>query len=183
MKKNAMNSSIGRLFIAILVIVPMMAIVQAGILEPLLPSFPNLNIVLPLVIAIASVQPTPVGALAAFLAGLLSDIGVGLVLGPQAGASVVVWLLIALVSNRVYVESRATLVILALIASTVFSLARLAFTLQFLPSATQSVVSIIGEATFTAIVTILVTPALRSLLSPKSFESQRDFPSRRRSTL
>lgn len=178
-----MNSSIIRLFTAILVIVPMMAIIQAAILEPLLPSFPNLNIVLPLVIAIATIQPTPIGALGAFLAGLLSDIGIGLVLGPQAGAAVVVWLLIALVSNRVFVESKITLIILALVASTTFSLARLAFTLQFLPSATQSMGSIIGEATFTAVVTILVTPALRSLLSPKQFESQRDFPSRRRSTL
>lgn len=178
-----MNSSPGRMCVVILVVVPIMAILQAAIVYPMFPGLPNINFLLPLVIAIATVQPTVAGAIAAFCAGLLSDIAVGLVLGPQAGAAVVVWLVIALLSNRVFIESKLTLIVLALLAATVFSLARLAFTLQFVSEATQSIGSILGEASLTAIIAIAVTPTLRRLLSPRLLESERDFPTRRRSSL
>jgi len=178
-----MNSYPLRMYVVILVIVPMMAVIQAAIIQPIFSFLPNINMVLPLVIAIATVSPTPFGACAAFFAGFLADVAVGLVLGPQAGAAVVVWLLIALLSNRVFIESKLTLIFLALFTATVFSLARLAFTLQFVSTATQSLGSIVGEASATAIITILIAPTLRRLLSPRLLESERDFPARRRSSL
>lgn len=178
-----MSPGVGRLFILILIAVPLMAVFHSALIEPLAPWAPNINIVLPLVIAIATVHPTPLGVCAAFFAGLLSDVGIALVLGPQAGSAVIVWLLIAMISNRVFVESKVTLLVLAVLASTAFSLSRLAFTLQFIPAATQSFSSILGEAFFSAILAIMLTPVLRQFLSPRGPDSQRDFSMRRRSAL
>ena len=84
----------------------LMIFVQSTLLKAVLPSFLVPNFLICSVIFLSFYFPTPLGAALAFSVGFLIDLYGGLMLGPWAGAYVLVFLACALFSQRLFVESR-----------------------------------------------------------------------------
>lgn len=80
--------------------------VQSTLLRAILPSFLVPNLLICTVVFLAFYCPSAFGAVLAFSIGLLVDLYGGVMLGPWAGAYVIVFLLFALFSQRIFVESK-----------------------------------------------------------------------------
>lgn len=110
------RSVIGELITYVLLIFGCL-LIQSAILKPLLPAglVPNLLIVV--VVYLAFFNSMPGGAVIAFMLGLALDMVSGTLLGPWAGAFVVVYLVYATVSQRIFCESSIVFAVASFIAA------------------------------------------------------------------
>ena len=93
-----------RLILLLLVSLVLM-LLQATLLKAFLPASLVPNLVTSIVVFLAFYEVTPAGAMFAFLVGLELDLFSGILLGPWAGAYTVVFILVSLLSQRIFVES------------------------------------------------------------------------------
>jgi rod shape-determining protein MreD len=99
-----------------IVTVLLLLVAQGAIFPIFLPTCLIPNLVVIVVVALACYRVTPMGALQAFMLGLLFDlISARTLIGPHAAACTVVFGLVSLFSQRLFLESWLT------IAGTVFS--------------------------------------------------------------
>lgn len=129
---------------------------QGAVFKFLMPGMivPNLHVVL--AVFVAFYDPSSRGAMLVFLLGLQSDLASGILLGPMAGALVVIFALVTLVSQRVFTE--AVIAAAAAVFVTTF-LARAIFILlmnQFSFVAPLATWALFWEAVLNAALTPLV---------------------------
>lgn len=99
---------------------------QGAVFKFLMPGMiaPNFHVVL--AVFVAFYDPSSRGAALAFLLGLQSDLASGILLGPMAGALVVIFALVTLVSQRIFTEAviaaSAAVFLATFLARTIFIL-------------------------------------------------------------
>lgn len=149
-----------RFFLVALAIGLLAIFFQGAILRPLLGSWVVPNLLMIGVVYIAFRSGTSLGALLVFCLGLEMDFCSGKLIGPWAGAFVLVYAVLSLISQRVFIES-AFAAFAAVFASTLAG--SLIFTLLISndPGFSISFVSVVlGEALFTGILAPVVFPLL-----------------------
>jgi rod shape-determining protein MreD len=101
------------------------------------------------------------GALAAFVLGLLLDMSSGVVLGPWAGSYVLVYVLFAFLSQRLFIESRVVAMLVVICATLCAGAAFLLLAVRFQSIAHDDFFTLAGQSFFSA----LCTPPLFAILS------------------
>ena len=123
------------------------------------------NLMLPLVVYLAFYLPTPAGAMSAFLIGLEYDIFASRsLLGPYAGAYVVVFALVASFSQRLFLESLVTVCLTVFVSVLISYAVYVILVSQFMP--VGSLIAEMGRYLFVeGLVTACVTPFLFQLFN------------------
>lgn len=133
---------------------------QGTILHSLLPAAAAPNLLLALVVFLAFYEPTVLGAVVVFILGVLLDMySSPLLVGPWAAAYVTVFAAVALLSQRLFVESPWAAAISVLVASVASDLIYLLLVMEFQQTGSHFIsVAFVG-----AIVTAILSPALFAL--------------------
>jgi|GEM_PF-1440065 len=122
------------------------------------------EIVLIFVMYLSFFQTNAFGAFLAFLCGLLVDMSSGHLLGPWAGAYVLAFGLVAIISDRVFVESRTSLSVIAGVLTLLTHIAYLLISMDPFSHILDASVLLIGKAITTAFVAPLFFPLIRRML-------------------
>lgn len=141
---------------------------QGTLLKSLLPEYLMPNLILIIVVFLGLHEVSIFGLLLVFALGLLLDLSSGVLLGPWSGAFVVVFLLLALLAQHIFLDSLLTIVLGVFFASLVSDVIYLILIYKFQP-ATQQVAS---SSLLGALTTVLAGPplfgALRRLIPDRS---------------
>lgn len=147
--------------------------VQGTVLRPFIHASMIPNFALVAVVFLGLHEVTVLGAVLAFLLGVELDLFSGIFLGPWAGSFTLVFGLLALVAQRVFLESALTIFVSVLVSSIVSNLVYLVLILQFRPVSGELLTISFVEALVTAIVAPVFFRVLSWLLIPKA-DSQRN---------
>jgi len=143
-----------RSFAVVLLLGVLASFLQGSVLRALLPGsaiVPNLSVAV--VAFLAFHEVSLLGVALSFFLGLIFDLSSGVLLGPWAGAYVVVFALLSSLTQRVFTDSPLTAFIAVLIGSLVAQGVYLAMVLQFRTAELASVssgVTIVLEALLSA---------------------------------
>jgi rod shape-determining protein MreD len=107
--------------VLVFIVVGMLLLSIQSALRSLLPSLSHFcpNLVLIVVVYLALYEGHPSAPFLAFFLGLVIDCSTGVVLGPWAGASVAVYLLLSSVSQGIFLDNFLSIAILAFVTSIV----------------------------------------------------------------
>lgn len=146
--------------------------VQGTLLRGSFPSMVVPDLVCILVVFLSFYEPGLLGAFLAFLVGLQFDLASGVLLGPRAGSSVAVFGFLSSLSQRIFVESGTAMMFAVFISTIVNFAVYMILVVEF--RHTQEVVvsdffrlSVLGEATLSALITPLIFLVLRRLFSAR----------------
>jgi rod shape-determining protein MreD len=112
------------------------------------------------VVFLACYEFSVVGALTVFLLGLLLDMSSGVVLGPWSGSYVLVYVLFAFLSQRLFVESKLVAMLVVICATLCAGSVFLLLAVRFQSIAHDDFFTLAGQGCFSA----LCTPAIFSVL-------------------
>lgn len=148
-------------FLAILAVLAagLLAIfLQGSLLRAFLPDFLIPNLIVSIVVLLAFYDNSPYGAVLAFILGLEFDLygGSPLLTGPSAGALVLVYGVLASLSQRVYVESSFAIFVMALISAMLYSVVYSILIYEFNDSAARYFSLSLSNAVVTGIITPLI---------------------------
>lgn len=146
----------GRTFITVFCFGLIAVLVQGAILRPFLPSFLVPNLALIAIVYLGLREVHVVGALLAFLLGIQFDLFSATLLGPWAGAFMVVFALLASLSQRMFIESSVTIVVASLISSLIANGVYVTLLYQFRPVEPALVSVSFAEALVTALISPVV---------------------------
>ncbi len=138
-------------------------LIQGAVLKSIFPSLIIPNLILILVVYLAFYEPTPFGSVLVFLLGLEFDLSSAKLLGPWAGAFVVVFILFSLLSQRLFVESVLAAIVVTFVAALVASGIYGLLAREFNPAGSHSIVNALVEALLTALCAPLLIRLLRKL--------------------
>jgi rod shape-determining protein MreD len=112
------------------------------------------------VVYLAFFESSVTGALLAFSCGLLLDLTTATVLGPWAGAYVLVYALLSFMSPRLFVESALVTMVVTAVTSVLSGAIYLFLAFEYQALSREDVVMLLGQALASA----LVAPTVVSLL-------------------
>jgi rod shape-determining protein MreD len=176
------SDSLRKLWI-VLVYAILAVFLQGSVLHYLWPNLVIPNFILILVVFLGFYDVSPFGAFLAFLAGLISDLCSGVLVGPSAGASALVFAALSALSSRIFVESAISTIAAVFGASILSSICYLFMVYQFSPAVGWSLGQVVFEAIMTSLVSPLMFKFLRSFLIQPTRERNmlsRSSPSRSR---
>ena len=134
---------------------------QGTIMHALLPAAVTPNLLIVLVVFLAFYEATVFGTVLVFVLGVILDMySSSLLVGPWAAAFVTVFGVLALLSQRIFVESFWAAVLSGLLASLLSDLVYLLVVFEFHPTGTQFV----SIAFLSAVATAIVAPPLFFML-------------------
>lgn len=139
-------------------------LLQGTLLRLILPSLLVPNLILTIVVFLSFFDVTTFGAFLAFLVGLILDMGSGNhLLGPWAGASVVIFGVLASLSQRIFVESSFTAIVIVasscFFGSIVFSI----MVFQFQSDHHWQLVSVLMQSVVTGALAPLILPLIKTV--------------------
>lgn len=145
-----------RSVIAFFVLCLILLLLQSTALGLLLPASLIPNLLLCLCLYLALFEGGAIGLLGSFIAGLFLDLASATLLGPWAGAFVIIYCVLSVLSDRIFVESRFAIGVIAMGSSVAVEL--LFFLLSILSAETffSSWLGIVGRAVATGIVASLM---------------------------
>ena len=127
-------------------------LVQGTILSALFGNFVVPNFLIILVVYLAFRETSALGAILVFLIGLELDIYSGKMLGPWAGAFTIVFAILALLSQRVFIESAFAAFCAVFVSSLVSTLVYISFVFNFYASGIQAISTALLEAFLSGLV-------------------------------
>lgn len=143
------------------------AFIQGTFLKSVLPyTSVAPNFMITVVVFLSFYEATAYGVFLSFLAGLLLDFFSGILIGPWAGAFVLCFGLLSLISQRVFVESALTTFLAVFGSSLIAQFCYVALHVQFRPADTAPVtlsVRILLEALLSAFFAPLIFMVLKRL--------------------
>ncbi len=154
-------------FVLVLVLAIIILLVQGTVIRGLLPHFYVPNLLVILTVFLAFYESSILGTILAFLLGLLLDMSGGVVLGPWSGSFVFIFAAIAVLSQRIFVESPVAVMVTTGIATLVADMVHAGLSYQLSSSEFSSYGRLFGEAVFTALLCPLFFPLFRKLLLEK----------------
>lgn len=156
----AIAKSFGFLMVATILAV----FLQGTLLHVFLPDYLIPNFLVIIIVYLAFYEPNSRGAFLAFWVGLIFDFSSGILLGPWAGAAVVIFGIFSALSQRIFVESVLAAFLAVLVSSLVADTVFLAMIKGFLPGSTQVVSVSISRGLVSGLMAPLVLRAMcRSL--------------------
>jgi rod shape-determining protein MreD len=162
------------LLYAIVSIVIQSVLVASGAPVWLIPDF-----VILLVLFLGFYEISPLGALVAFCVGLILDISGGALLGPWAGAYVLSFGMLTMVSEHVFAESKLSLFPIAFFFVIIAHILFLLPAFDPLGQLATDWPRLLGKALITAILAPVVFKLLSILIVPARIEIRRSGPIRR----
>ena len=141
-------------------------LLQSAVLRLILPTWAVPNFLLIGTVFVAFHLPTARGSLIAFVLGLFVDISSAQLLGPNAGAFVAVFCVLAALSQRVFVQAPLTLAFTIFGSSIFGSLVYWLITFEFKDFGGHFFLQLLGAAFVTALVSPLVIASLNWLIKP-----------------
>lgn len=139
-------------------------VLQATLLKSILPHFLVPNLLIILVVFLAFFDGTPLGAGLSFLLGLELDIYNGILLGPWAGSYVVVYGVLAFLSQRIFVETALAAFVVVLFSSLLANLVYVVLTFDFRPVGHSILLPLLLEAALSGVIAPAGLALLRRLL-------------------
>lgn len=152
-----------RKFSFVLLMVLAAMFLQGAVLKFAFPTMTIPNLFLVLVVFIGFFEPSTLGALLAFMVGLLFDLFSRGLLGPHASAYVVVFGIVAALSQRIFVDSRLAVFLTVLLASLIGNVVYLIVLSEFV-QVESLVTMLLRGALWEAFLTALLAPFLFVLL-------------------
>lgn len=147
-------------FVIVLLLGLLAIALQGTVLKAVLPDYLVPNFVLVLVVFLGFFEVRISSLFLAFLLGLELDLASGLLIGPWSGSFVVVFLLLALMAQRIFVESIVSVLVSIFFASLVSDLVYFILIYRLEPAVYQAFLhSLIG-----AVVNTLFAPPVFVLL-------------------
>lgn len=143
------------LAIGLLLVIAQSLLHRVGIPEWLLPQG-----LIACVVYLAFFESSVAGALLAFACGLLLDLTTATVLGPWAGAYVLVYALLSFMSPRLFVESAVVTMLVAGVTSVFAGSVYLFLAFEYQALSSEDLVMLLGQGVSSA----LVAPMIVSLL-------------------
>jgi rod shape-determining protein MreD len=147
--------------------------VQGVLVHGLLPAGFGVNLLVVLAVFLAFYDPTVRGLLLCFLIGIVFDIQGARLLGPWAGAFVIVFAVLNSVSQHIFVESTFTIMVSVFLSTVFSSLFFLVLSLDWSRIGAGSMGYLLLEATLTALVAPLVFKLLRRVFRAHRIGSSR----------
>jgi rod shape-determining protein MreD len=127
----------------------------AGVPEWLLPQG-----LIACIVYLAFFECSVAGALLAFLCGLLLDLTTATVLGPWAGAYVLVYALLSFMSPRLFVESTLVTIVVAAVTSMLAGAIYLFLAFEYQSLSREDLIMLLGQGVASALVAPLVVSIL-----------------------
>ena len=136
---------------------------QGSLLRNILPDFLIPNLIVSIVVFLAFYENSPYGAILAFLLGIEIDLygGNPLLIGPSAGALVLLYGILASVSTRVYLESKFAVIIMSILSNVFYSFIFSLLIYEF----NDAAVRYFSFSLSNSLVTGVITPFLFIILS------------------
>jgi rod shape-determining protein MreD len=131
------------------------------------------ELVLVFVIFLSFYEVSSYGAFIAFFCGIIVDISTGGLIGPWAGAYVLSYGVVSLISDRIYIESGLSLVAVAVFMTLFSHVVTLLISMDPLTQLASGWIVILGKSACTACIAPLFFPLLRRLLSYSQADSLR----------
>ncbi|MBX7138484.1 MAG: rod shape-determining protein MreD [Oligoflexia bacterium] len=150
-------------FLTLLLGIPAV-ILQGSVLKSVFPDWPTPGFLISIVAFLSFYEVTPLGAVLAFLLGLELDISTGVFLGPWAGAYVVTFVVFSSLSQRIFVESGLSAMVIVFISSLLSNLVFVLLMLEFKSYGWEMIWTALFEALLSALFAPLVLKLLRVLL-------------------
>lgn len=141
-------------------------LIQGTLIKALFPGAVVPGLLLVLVVFLAFYETSVLGVLLAFLLGIEYDLCSGLVIGPWAGAFVVVFGVVASLSQRIFVESPAAVMVTVFLSSLLSNLVYLLIVLQIRHASVSFGWIFFFEALLTAVICVPLFALYRKLLVP-----------------
>lgn len=155
--------------IIILVLLGFVAVfVQGTLLHSLFPHIIAPNFLMILNVFLAFYEVTITGAVISFIYGLQYDLYSGVLLGPWAGAFVVIFGVLASLSQRLFVEAGLAAFILVCVSSVIGNLIYLILIFEFRPFPQDVWFQIISEAVLTGVFAPVLMHLMRRLFSERA---------------
>lgn len=140
---------------------------QRSVLAALLPEWLGVpNLVLVITVVFAFYESSHVGAVLAFVCGLLFDMSSGGLLGPWAGSLVLVYFLVAIFAQRLFVDSYLSVAVLFFCAAVVSYLCSMMFSFSELRFESWYLRKLLTEGVMLAIVAPLLFRPVQRLICP-----------------
>jgi rod shape-determining protein MreD len=108
------------------------------------------------VVFLAFYEFSVMGVVAAFALGLVLDMSSGIVLGPWAGSYVLVYVLFAFLSQRLFIESKFVAMVVVLFAMLFAGSSFLLLGVRFQSLARHDLVTLVAQAISSAVITPMV---------------------------
>jgi len=147
--------SLFALVIALVVVAAQSLLHLVGVPEWLLPQG-----LIACVVYLAFFESSVTGALLAFTCGLLLDLTTATVLGPWAGAYVLVYALLSFMSPRLFVESALVTMVVAAVTSVFAGAVYLFLAFEYQSLSREDLIMLLGQAVASALVAPLVVALL-----------------------
>ncbi|MBN8548419.1 MAG: rod shape-determining protein MreD [Deltaproteobacteria bacterium] len=141
-------------------------LIQGTVIRGLFPAAVVPSLLLILVVFLAFYETSVLGAVLAFLLGIEYDMCSALVVGPWSGTFVLVFGVVALLSQRIFVESPAAVMVTVFLSTLLSNVVYLLVVSQVRPSGVFFGWSVLLEALLTAAICIPFFSLYRKLLVP-----------------
>lgn len=162
-----MNSAVLRNILYPLALALCGLFLQGSLLRFVLPDLLAPNLVLILVVFLGFFEVSPLGAILVFLIGLISDLCSGVALGPLAGSYSIVFGILATLSTRLFVESKAAVAMAVFLSSLLNGLVFFTLSYHFSLTGGLPIWSLLVEALITALLAPLTFMVLKRILLPR----------------
>lgn len=129
-------------------------VVQGSILKAISPHMVVPNLFLVLVVYLGFYETNAMGVFLAFVVGLMSDLSSGVLLGPHAASAVVIFFILSLLSQTIFVESWVTSMLSVFFGALVAQFVYFTLVYEFKPVD----FSLIGFSVFEAFLSAIVAP-------------------------
>lgn len=153
-----------RLFLVAIFVSTIALVIESVLLAIGLPVELIPELVLVFVVYLSFFQTNSYGALLAFMCGLMIDMSSGHLLGPWAGAYVLAFGVISIISDRIFVESSISLSTVAALLTLLTHVIYLLISMDSFSELYSAGMLLFGKALCTALVTPLFFPLLRRVL-------------------
>jgi rod shape-determining protein MreD len=155
-------------FVLVLVLGLLTLLIQGTVIRGLLPHFFVPNLIVILAVFLAFYESSILGCILVFLLGLMLDMSGGVVLGPWAGSMVFIFAVVAVLAQRIFVESPVAVMVTTSICALVANVVHAGLSYQVSRAEFASYGRVFGEAFVTALLCPLLFPLLRKLLAVKT---------------
>lgn len=135
---------------------------QQGVFGMLLPAAAVPNLFVGFVLYLAFFHPSGQGAFLSFLLGLLFDVSSGGLLGPWASVFVLSYGVLALISDRIFIEARFALGLIALFVTLAFHGLYWLITFDVTYSNPNRLIEVAGQAVASAVAAPFVISAVQA---------------------
>lgn len=153
--------------IIVLVLGLLAVFVQGTLLKSVLPELPVPDLLLILVVYLAFYDSSPLGAVLTFVLGLQFDLFSEMLLGPRAGSLVIVYGVLAALSQRLFVESLFAAFVSVFLSSVVNSVVYIILLSDAKPTHAYFFYIALLEALFTALIAPFLFKGLKRILQRK----------------